>query len=84
MAFPEKALHHAQGEFSDGRWDVRYRFGEEQGGVYLDVYAENRMTNDRLYRVYADGRVDMVGTSSEGVLESEDRAFNEEVQRRFS
>jgi len=84
MAFPEEALHHAAGEFSDGGWDVRYRFGEEQGVVCLDVFAENRRTNDRLYRVYADGRVDIVGSSTEGVLEDEDRAFYEEVQRRFS
>ena len=84
MALPEKALHRAAGEFSDNRWDVRYRFGEEHGAAYLDVYATNRMTNDRLYRVHADGRVDFVGSSTEGVLESTDLAFEEEVRRRFS
>lgn len=83
MAFPEKSLHRGAGKFSDNGWDVRYRFGEEHGTVCLDVYAENRLTNDRLYRVYADGRVDLVGASTEGVLESDDRAFYEEVHRRF-
>jgi hypothetical protein len=84
MALPEKALHRKAGEFSDNGWDVRYRFGEDHGAAYLDVYASNRRTNDRLYRVHADGRVDMVGSSTEGVLENEDRAFEAEVQRRFS
>ena len=63
---------------------MHYRFGEEHGIVCLDVYATNRRTNDRLYRVYADGRVDLVGASTEGVLENEDLAFEAEVRRRFS
>jgi hypothetical protein len=83
MALPEECLHRTAGEFEDNGWDVRYRFGEEQGTVYLDVYATNRKTNDRLYRVYADGRVDTVGASTEGLLENEDREFSAEVQRRF-
>ena len=83
MALPEKALHSKAGEFSDNGWDVRYRFGEEHGTVCLDVYAANRRTNDRLYRVHADGRVDFVGSSTEGVLEKSDVAFEAEVQRRF-
>ena len=60
-----------------------YRFGEEHGSACLDVYATNRRTNDRLYRVHADGRVHFVGSSTEGVLENEDRAFEAEVRRRF-
>jgi len=84
MALPEKALHCRSGKFSDNGWDVRYRFGEEHGTVHLDVYAENRRTNDRLYRVHADGRVDLVGSSTEGALEDEDQRFYAEVQRRFS
>ena len=83
MALPEKALHRETGEFSDNGWDVRYRFGEEQGTVCLDVYATNRMTNDRLYRIHTDGRVDFVGSSTEGVLENADLAFEAEVRRRF-
>jgi hypothetical protein len=84
MALPEKCLHSANGKFSDNGWDVRYRFSAEDGTAYLDAFVSNRRTNDRLYRIYADGRVDMVGSSTEGVLEEEDRKFYDEVQRRFS
>jgi hypothetical protein len=84
MALPEKCLHAAKGKFSDNGWDVGYRFGAEDGTVYLDAFAANRRTNDRLYRIYADGRVDVVGSSTEGMLAEEDRKFCDEVQRRFS
>jgi hypothetical protein len=84
MAFPEKCLHRGAGKFSDNGWDVSYRFGEEHGAVYLDVYAQNRLTNERLYRVHADGHVNLVGASTDGVLENEDRAFYAELHRRFS
>lgn len=83
MAFPEKCLHRGAGKFSDNGWDVSYRFGEDHGAVHLDVYAQNRITNERLYRVHADGRVDLVA-STESVLGGDDTAFYAEVQRRLS
>lgn len=84
VTFPERSLHSGRGKFSENGWDVHYRFGEESGTVCLDVRMENRMTNERLYRVYADGRVDMIGATTDGVLGDVDRAFYEEVHRRFS
>lgn len=83
LSLPEKCLHGVSGAFSDNGWNVGYRFGKEGRLAFVDVYARNRMTNDRLYRVYQDGRVIMVGSSTEGALEDSDRSFYEEVRRRF-
>jgi hypothetical protein len=39
---------------------VQYQFGTEDGVEYLECFTSHRMTNDRMYRVYADGRVEMI------------------------
>jgi hypothetical protein len=83
LSMPDTALERERGSFSVNGWDVRYRFAREGGALVLDVFASHRLTNDRLYRVWADGRVELVGSSSEGVLPEADRAFLAEVARRF-
>ena len=82
MTLPEEALGRDAGGFEEKGWEVAYRFGEEDGVEHLYLFVENRRTNDRLYRVHADGRVEMVGGSTEGVLPDADEAFYAEVRRR--
>ena len=36
-------------------WTVKYRFGEDQDGKYLDYYAAHRMTNDSHVRIRDNG-----------------------------
>ena len=36
-------------------WVIRYAFGRDDGGLYLEFYATHRMTNDRRVRIYASG-----------------------------
>ena len=36
-------------------WDIKFIFGEDEEGKYLDFYACNRMTNDRHWRLRDNG-----------------------------
>lgn len=83
ILFPERALHQRAGRFSAGGWDVSYQFGTERGVDFADVLLSHRLTNDRLHRVRADGVIELVAATTEGVLPDVDRAFAEEVARRF-
>jgi hypothetical protein len=81
-ALPESALQTASGSFEENGWDVQYRFGTHGGVEYLDCFMSHRRTNDRMYRVYAEGRVEDIGSSTEGVLKDADRAFYDDARRR--
>lgn len=83
LSLPEICLHQGAGKFGQNGWDVRYRFGTAHGIPYLDIHATHRMTNDRLYRISADGLVELVGSSTEGVLAEADQKFFAEVRQRF-
>ena len=48
-------------------WDIRYISGQDAGRSYLELYAMNRMTNDRHLRIDDDGTVQTLATVSEGV-----------------
>ncbi len=82
MTLPADALDRDSGGFEENGWEVAYHFGSEGGGPHLECFASHRMTNDRMYRVYADGRVEMIGSSTDGALKDEDRAFYADAKRR--
>ena len=83
MTLPADALRRTSGSFEGaGGWDVQYQFGTEEGVEYLECFLSHRMTNDRICRVYADGRVAMIASSTDGMLEDADRAFYDDAQRR--
>jgi hypothetical protein len=44
-----------QGEIIQDGWMIKYLFGSDEKGEYLDYYAAHRMTDDRHIRIYADG-----------------------------
>jgi hypothetical protein len=78
LSLPAECLGRDAGGYQENGWDVQYRFGED----FLEMFATHRMTNDRLYRVYADGRVEMVGSSTDGMVTDLDAEFYAEVRRR--
>jgi hypothetical protein len=57
----------AGGLIKQAGWNIRYAVGRDGGRRYLELYAMNRMTNDRHLRVYEDGTVETLGTVSQGV-----------------
>jgi hypothetical protein len=46
------------GQIRDHGWSIRYIFGSDERGEYLEYYAIHRMTNDRRLRIYASGEVE--------------------------
>lgn len=43
------------GIIQEDGWTIRYVFGNDAGGSYLEFYATHRMTNDRRVRIYGSG-----------------------------
>lgn len=56
ITLPPEALETRQrGELHGAGWWIRYLFGHDERGDYLDFYATHRMTNERHKRIYATG-----------------------------
>jgi hypothetical protein len=56
LRLPEGALQTRQcGCLCQAGWTIFYTFGAEKGREYLDFYACHRMTNEQIWRIYADG-----------------------------
>ena len=85
MTLPAYALRRTAGEFEGaGGWDVKYRFVAEDGVQCLECFLSHRMTNDRICRVYADGRVEIIAVSADGMAPDADldSAFYADARRR--
>jgi len=82
VVFPPAALLESSGSFEQSGWHVQYRFGSEGDVERCECFASHRMTNDRMYRIDEDGRLEMIGSSTEGVLPDADRAFYEDARQR--
>jgi hypothetical protein len=66
LVFPEESLkNRSPGSLLKGGWSIKYHFGNEDGEEFLEYLAMNRMTNDTLYRIYADGRKVIVDEAQE-------------------
>ncbi len=61
------------GLIKQASWNIRYALGRDAGRTYLELYAMNRMTNDRHLRIHDDGRIETLATVSQGVT------FNTEI-----
>jgi len=46
------------GKINSSGWNIRYLFGKDDRGDYLDFYATHRMTNDRHVRIYSTGETE--------------------------
>lgn len=64
LALPEDdVLFRRPGRITQRSWSIFYLWGEDEGGLYLELYASNRFTNARHQRIYEDGRtVSMAGS----------------------
>lgn len=78
LSLPTECLARATGGFAQNGWDVQYRFD----GDFLECFMTHRMTNDRLYRIYADGRVELVESSMDGLDPEHDQRFHADMWRR--
>lgn len=44
-----------RGQIAKQGWTIKFLFGEDAKGKFLDYYASHRMTNDRHVRIRSDG-----------------------------
>ena len=49
-------------------WHVRYIFGSDEQGTYLDFFGSHSMTNDHHVRLHASGEVEGLPTIQEGYV----------------
>ena len=57
IALPEGAVERGEpGLIRKAGWTIRYIFGADEEGSYLEYYATHRMTNDTRIRIYGSGR----------------------------
>jgi hypothetical protein len=57
LQLPAGAIERAEaGGIQRAGWTVRYIFGADDEGSYLEYYATHRMTNDTRVRIYGSGR----------------------------
>lgn len=56
IRLPESAVELEEpGLIQQDGWTIRYVFGNDAGGSYLEFYATHRMTNDTRVRIYSSG-----------------------------
>ena len=53
----EAVIQRQRGKLFQAGWSVRWLFGVDGRGEYLDFYAVHRMTNDRHLRIHENGEV---------------------------
>ena len=51
----EAVVRRERGQLFQSGWNVRWLFGRDEKGEYLDFYAAHRMTNDRHLRIHENG-----------------------------
>ena len=68
----ENIAQRKRGKVIKAGWAIRYLFGSDASGEYLDYYASHRMTNDRHVRIHADGRCESLPAFQDFRLTSED------------
>lgn len=62
--FPIKNLESREsGCIKTTGWEIEFHFGKNENMEYLDCYCSHRMTNERHYRYYEDGKVEAVTDS---------------------
>lgn len=57
IVLPEGAFERAEpGLIRRAGWSIRFIFGADEDGSYLEYYATHRMTNDTRVRIYESGQ----------------------------
>ena len=59
ISLPQDAIEsQLSGKIQSHGWTIKYLFGVDEQGEFLDFYATHRMTNDRHERIYASGETE--------------------------
>lgn len=82
LSLPAECLATPAGRFDHNGWRVNYRLDEVDGAIILECFVAHAATNDRLYHVHPHGRVELVDSSTDGILFENDRRFYERILRR--
>lgn len=81
---PQAPADRRSGELRQAGWLIRYRWDAESESPHLDFFAAHRMTNTRLERIHADGRIETLGAEQEMVVYDPDEPGDQErAQRRM-
>ena len=69
IRLPDDALKaRRSGRLSAAGWTIRFLFGTDEHGEYLDFYAEHHMTNDRHVRIRASGETEILPAILESIV----------------
>lgn len=79
---PDDLAQARAGLIRDQGWSIRYIFGSNDRGDYVEYYATHRMTNDRRVRIYTSGEVESLPAIQEGYFFKSEIPGDEERARR--
>ena len=69
ITLPEAALQERRpGRIHERGWSIRYLFGRDGRGDYLDYYAAHAMLSDNHVRIYQDGETQSLPALAEFVV----------------
>lgn len=83
IKLPEDACRNrAPGVIKSHGWEIKYIFGEDEKGKYLDFYACHRMTNERHERIYSTGEIVSLNAPEEFIVYPKGATEEEKAQIR--
>jgi len=72
-----------RGEITQAGWHIRFLFGSDEKGEYLDYYSSHRMTNNDHMRLYESGEVEDLPALSDGFFSPSDPEEHVRLQAEF-
>ena len=78
---PDAEQRCSRGTIVSQGWTIKYCFGEDQDGKYLDYYAAHRMTNDTHTRIRANGDAESLPAYPDGTIQRWDAEYIERVTK---
>jgi len=85
ITLPEENVRKKEsGYIQNAGWLIKFCFGKDEKGEYLDYYAAHRMTDDRYVRIYENGKeIDLPALLSFRRL-SEDPEEDQKLEEEYS
>jgi len=80
---PDDVLQRKNGRIAQAGWFIRYLFGFNERGEYLDYYASQRMTGDRHVRIYADALCEELPAINDYYSSSSDPIDAAQLEEKF-
>ena len=72
-----------RGEIEARGWRIRYLFGRDTAGEYVDYYATHRMADDAHVRIRESGEVEHLPSISSGYFTSDDPAEAQRLEEEY-